>query len=257
MAKENLLLIITDKDYVLFSEMALSQKGFNVSKLSDCKNLLNIVSTEKPDLIVIDQDEIDTQDGYEVLKEIKSQHPSLPVIIKCHWRFKLATDIRKFMQAGVYDYLPFPFSPSDLIESVNNALMAKNDLTFSGSPIVEKLLVQIEGLQQSNYKLTERYEWYEKNRQKLACDCLDQIKQGAATYDKPKTTSFRKLGRASDGYYIGFKFICDVCKTAWFCGESHTESEFHYFWEPADENVDLVELDSRHYPKESDDYEPL
>jgi hypothetical protein len=120
-------------------------------------------------------------------------------------------------------------------------------------------LVAIERLQEwsqrRNRELAERCKWYEKNAQRLACDCQEQLKHKGGLYERPKSTALRKVGRASDGYYIGFEFVCDVCGTAWFCGLSATESESHYFWEPADEQVGPIELDSQYYPNEPEDFE--
>jgi hypothetical protein len=133
--------------------------------------------------------------------------------------------------------------------------MTSKSVAFS-LVIVDHLLSRIEALQKCNKTFKERFEWYEKNRQKLICDCNDLLINGVP-YNKPKTTSLHNYGRASNGYYLGYKFVCGVCNTNWFCAESNTESEFLYSWEPADEKVILVKTENKFQPDPSEDFEPF
>ena len=66
---------------------------------------------------------------------------------------------------------------------------------------------------------------------KASCNCQKQLANGPP-FKKPQSASLRNLGSDSDGYYVGNMFLCNVCGRHWFRGESHTESEFTYFWEP-------------------------
>ena len=229
MKNQKVTLLLRNKYDLLLYEKVLQKEGYTVVKIDDCQTLLATVSQQN--IIIVDQMKLENEGGYDIFKQFENNSMPVYIIVKCHPLFNISTDVRKFIQAGINDFLPHIVYPPDLIEACNFAAMSTNHKPCV--PLVEKLLQTIERLEQRADEYRIRSEWYEENQLKVACDCAEQLQQNASRR-KPKSTAFKHLGRTTDGYHEGDKYICGVCKRYWFRGESHTESEFLYFWELAE-----------------------
>lgn len=116
------ILVVDDEEDIrdLISDI-LSDKGHTCFTAAESNSALDLVSSRKPDLVLLDiwlqGSELD---GLGVLELINERYPSIPVImISGHGNIETAVNAVKM---GAYDYIEKPFLPDKLIHSVNNAL---------------------------------------------------------------------------------------------------------------------------------------
>ena len=107
----HILVIDDDQDLCELIEEFLQSEGFQVDLANDGESGLEKLHTEPPDLIVMDV-MMPKMNGFDVLKEIRSQKIQLPVIMLT----ARGDDIDKILglELGADDYLPKPFNPREL-----------------------------------------------------------------------------------------------------------------------------------------------
>ena len=123
MAKK--ILVVDDElDFVNFLRKKLESSGFDVLFANTAEDGLQKAREGKPDLIVLDLF-MPEMDGYEVLRELKTDRSTkqVPVIIVSAWiSAGLTSTAREF---GVVDYLPKPFKFETLLSYINRDLVEK------------------------------------------------------------------------------------------------------------------------------------
>jgi DNA-binding response OmpR family regulator len=102
--------------------LILSRKGFEVIGATGGRDGLNLVREKLPDLVLLDLMMPD-MDGWEVYQQMKADESmrSIPVIVVT----AKAQSIDKVLGlhiAKVEDYISKPFSPQELLESVEKVL---------------------------------------------------------------------------------------------------------------------------------------
>jgi len=115
------LLIIDElSPYLFFIKRILSSEGYQV-KVSDTESeIINFISTDEPDLILIDV-QMNKGEGLEILKKIKMEfHTSTPTIVIS--AVKHISEIEKAFDYGAYDYLIKPLNLRDLKNKLKKAL---------------------------------------------------------------------------------------------------------------------------------------
>jgi len=75
------ILVVDDQDCIrnLITE-TLSPDGYEIQAVGDRQSVRGVLVSNEPDLILLDL-YLDGPEGFDLLQEIKGQHPSLPVII--------------------------------------------------------------------------------------------------------------------------------------------------------------------------------
>ena len=121
-APEKTVLIIEDESDAaeLFAEM-MRVSGFRVLKTTSSKPALSLLSTEKPDIVILDimMPEVS---GLDILRQMR-QEPALaeiPVVVVS--AKSMPADIRIGMEAGASTYLTKPVGFLELKEAVERAL---------------------------------------------------------------------------------------------------------------------------------------
>ncbi|MCP4141103.1 MAG: response regulator [Chloroflexi bacterium] len=119
---KNILCIEDEPEMIELVRLILSRHGFNVDGAYGGKEGLEMVKKSPPDLILLDLMMPDV-DGWEVYQQIKADEKTkdLPIIIVT----AKAQNIDKVLGlhvAKVDDYISKPFSPQDLLESVQKVL---------------------------------------------------------------------------------------------------------------------------------------
>ncbi len=116
----NRVLIIDDDEKLrkLLGEY-LNDHGFHTTCLADGANVAGALSTELPDLIILDI-MLPGKDGLEVLREIRKDHGRLPVIMLTARGDD--TDRIVGLELGADDYLPKPFNPRELLARMKAVL---------------------------------------------------------------------------------------------------------------------------------------
>lgn len=114
------ILIVDDEPSILKSLSGLlSDEGFEVSTASNGYEAIQLVSTESPDLILLDI-WMPGLDGIETLTEIKKENPHIQVIIITgHGTIETAVNATKL---GAFDFIEKPLSIDKVIVAINNAL---------------------------------------------------------------------------------------------------------------------------------------
>jgi two-component system, OmpR family, KDP operon response regulator KdpE len=127
-AKKKIVLVVDDQPrVVVFIEIDLKLRGFDVFKANSGKQALELVCSAKPDIMLLDIVMPD-KDGFEVLKELRS-FSALPVIA-----FSASPGNQDpAMQAGANDFMHKPFDPDDMAARIHGLLKLDNQVQISST----------------------------------------------------------------------------------------------------------------------------
>lgn len=123
----NILVVEDSKVIQKRMSMILSKAGFHVDTCSNGKEALEKISTQEPQLVFIDL-MMPVMDGYALLKNLKSTHPSIIMIIVSATPKKDAWG--EVSRLGAIDYLQKPSRDQDLVEMVNKYLNKQEEVTY-------------------------------------------------------------------------------------------------------------------------------
>lgn len=91
---------------------ALRNEGFVMNHVAEGKAALHVVDVEPPDIVVLDLG-LPDMDGLDVLKRIREQGSSIPILVLTA---RASIDARvSGLDLGADDYLPKPFETAELI----------------------------------------------------------------------------------------------------------------------------------------------
>ncbi|MGP7819235.1 response regulator transcription factor [Niallia sp. 01092] len=115
------ILIVDDDPYIReLIKMLLLKEGFSILVASDGLSALELLKSEKVDLIVMDI-MMPNMDGWELCREIRAYYsPALPILMLTA-KGETAQKVKGF-QLGTDDYLVKPFEPAELIARVKALL---------------------------------------------------------------------------------------------------------------------------------------
>ena len=125
-----LILCIEDEQEMIdLIRLILSRRGFDVRGANSGEEGLEIIRKEHPDLILLDLMMPD-MDGWEVYQQMKADETTknIPVIVVTA-RAQSIDKVLGLHIAKVDDYIAKPFSPQELLTSVDNVLAGKKNLT--------------------------------------------------------------------------------------------------------------------------------
>jgi two-component system nitrogen regulation response regulator NtrX len=150
------ILVVDDEPQILQTISGLLQdEDFEVLTAPEGESALQVVREEIPDLVLLDI-ALPGRDGLEILKDLKEQHPTLPVImISAYGSVENAV---KATRLGAYDFIEKPPHVDKILLSVRNALeMARlseenRRLRQQAAPVRE-IIGQSEAIQQVREKL--------------------------------------------------------------------------------------------------------
>jgi two-component system alkaline phosphatase synthesis response regulator PhoP len=116
------ILVIDDEVYILhILDFSLGAEGFEVISANNGELGVEKAKQEKPDLIVLDI-MMPVLDGYETCRRLKreSETKDIPVILLTAKGRDV--DKRLGFEVGAIDYIVKPFSPSRLIERIEEII---------------------------------------------------------------------------------------------------------------------------------------
>jgi len=124
---KNILCIEDEPEMIDLIRLILGRRGFNVSGAAGGKAGLQAVRDELPDLVLLDLMMPD-MDGWEVYQQMKSDDLTrhIPVIVVTA-RAQSIDKVLGLHIAKVDDYIAKPFSPQELLTSVEKVLSQKKD----------------------------------------------------------------------------------------------------------------------------------
>ena len=133
------ILIVDDEPAIRKSLTGLlTDEGYEVVSADNGYEALKLIDEDPPDLVLLDI-WLPGMDGIETLKEIKQNHPYLPVVmITGHGSIETAVIATKF---GAFDFLEKPLSIDKIILTINNSLNFRNieeENIYLKSKILEK-----------------------------------------------------------------------------------------------------------------------
>jgi DNA-binding response OmpR family regulator len=103
------ILIVDDEEGIrMLYSMELQDEGYDVVTLSDGRNLLEVVGTERPDCIVLDI-KMREYNGLDLLQQLRNQYYDLPVILNSAY-----SSFKVDLKAVAADY--YVVKSSDLTE---------------------------------------------------------------------------------------------------------------------------------------------
>jgi two-component system response regulator VicR len=120
-----ILCIEDEQGMIELIRLILGRRGFEIRGANGGKEGLEIIRAEHPDLVLLDL-MMPEMDGWEVYQQMKADEATrdIPVIVVT----AKAQSIDKVLAlriAKVDDYIAKPFSPQELLNSVDNVLARK------------------------------------------------------------------------------------------------------------------------------------
>lgn len=116
------VLIVDDEPNILMSlEFLMKKQGYTVFIARDGKEALDILTTETPDVVILDimMPEVD---GYQVCAHIRSKNEFNHTKVIFLTAKSKETDIEKGYELGADLYMTKPFSTRALVKKIGNLL---------------------------------------------------------------------------------------------------------------------------------------
>ena len=116
------ILVVDDEVYILhILDFSLGAEGFEVITADNGELAIEKAKTERPDLIVLDI-MMPVLDGYETLRQLKRHHETKDIPVILLTAKGRDVDKRLGFEVGATDYIVKPFSPSRLIERIEEII---------------------------------------------------------------------------------------------------------------------------------------
>ncbi len=119
--KQNILIVDDDPGILEVLEARLEAAGFRVFMAGDTDGAAGILSNETIDLMVSDI-KMPGKNGMEFFREVRTQHPHLPVIFLT--AYGTIPDAVAAVKMGAVDYMSKPFDGRLLMEKIRDTLAA-------------------------------------------------------------------------------------------------------------------------------------
>lgn len=118
-AKPRILVVDDDADMLRLLSLRLQAAGYEVTAVPSAEAALAKLEMNRPQLVLSDV-QLPGRDGLALFDEVRSRHPSLPVILlTAHGTIPDAVEATA---RGVFTYLTKPYDGKDLIEKIQQAL---------------------------------------------------------------------------------------------------------------------------------------
>jgi len=120
-AKPKILIVDDEPDVVGLIERTLKVYGFDTLKAYDGIGALDLVSTEKPDLILLDI-MMPMMSGYEVCEQIKANPQTQNIPVVCLSSAHTPDARAHSLRAGAVELITKPFMPAELVAQIRRYL---------------------------------------------------------------------------------------------------------------------------------------
>jgi DNA-binding NtrC family response regulator len=117
---ETILIVDDEIDILELLELIITDKtGYRVLTSSNPLEVLEIVRSEKPDLLITDL-RMPEVDGLELLVEVQRLDPYLPfIVITAYGTCEVALEA---MEKGVFDFITKPFRQEQILLTIEKAM---------------------------------------------------------------------------------------------------------------------------------------
>ncbi len=143
----NVLVVDDDNHMRIALKESLARAGYSVSIAEDGRAALAQIEKSMFDLVITDV-KMPHLTGIDLLKEIKENAPSLPVILITG--YGTVQDAVKVIKEGAYDYIQKPFNTDTLYGVVKRALGVNNGKIVYSSRLMKDILVKAEKVAKSD-----------------------------------------------------------------------------------------------------------
>ena len=157
----NETILIEDNDKTTWVSLAamLQQEGYDVLIATDGKAAVDTLAAEDIDVMLLEVELPEVDVGIDVLRKARNDSPSVLVIILTNAAiFDAAIQAVKFR---VHDYLLKPYNPQELLSSITDAIVRRNERTRK-----RQLLEQVENIVQQ-FRDTEGFTEIPKHYRQL------------------------------------------------------------------------------------------
>lgn len=121
MADYKVLIVDDEPDVVSLIERTLSSDGMTVVKAYDGIGALDLISTEKPDLVLLDL-MMPMMSGYEVCQQIKANPQTSGIPVVCLSSAHSPDARANSLKAGAVELITKPFFPNELVAQIRRYL---------------------------------------------------------------------------------------------------------------------------------------
>jgi CheY-like chemotaxis protein len=116
------VLIVEDHpDNRILAAKVLRRAGFDISETDRAEGLAELVSRERPDLILMDI-ELPGSSGFDAVHQLKANAATAAVPVIALTAYAMDDDRQRCLRAGCTDYLPKPLDIHLLVETVKKHL---------------------------------------------------------------------------------------------------------------------------------------
>jgi DNA-binding NtrC family response regulator len=114
------LLVVDDEDIVLKScRRVLEAEGCEVLVAVSVAEALTVLEEVTPDLLLIDV-KMPVHDGMELMRRVKDRRSDVPIIVMSGYATR--ETIREAEALGAATFIPKPFTPDELADTVSSVL---------------------------------------------------------------------------------------------------------------------------------------
>jgi CheY-like chemotaxis protein len=119
--KKTIMVVDDNPDIITIVKTILEGKGYSVLSASSGVELLNLLKSQKPDLIILDI-MMPEMDGYQAMRQIREmkEFRTLPLIALTAKAMK--GDREKCIEAGASDYIAKPINNAHLLSMLKSWL---------------------------------------------------------------------------------------------------------------------------------------
>lgn len=120
--KTKIIYVEDDPDTINLVTLILTRHGYDLMGVSESKKSLELIEKESPDVILLDL-MLPEIDGWEIFRKLKKNPKTkdIPVIIITA-KAQPIDKVLGLQIAKVDDYITKPFTPEDILQSVNRIL---------------------------------------------------------------------------------------------------------------------------------------
>ena len=121
LASHKILIVDDEPDVVAMLETTLRADGFDVVTAYDGIGALDVVTQERPSLIILDL-MMPMMSGYEVCEQLKANPQTQSVPVVCLSSAHSSDARTKSLQAGAVELITKPFMPAELVAQIRRHL---------------------------------------------------------------------------------------------------------------------------------------
>lgn len=114
------ILVVDDDPIVLDScKLVLEAEGFDIASVPSADKALETMENDDFDLLLVDV-KMPEHDGIYLMQEIEKKWPQIPIVVMSG--YPTPETIANGMKMGAAKFIPKPFTPDELLETVRQVI---------------------------------------------------------------------------------------------------------------------------------------